>query len=71
MVINTRQLQSVRAKFGLQQGDLAKVINKTEATYSRKENNKAPFHLIEAKKITDFINELDKERNWIIEDIFF
>lgn len=71
MEINTKQLRSVRAKFDLTQLDLGNIIEKTDVTYSRKENNIRPFHLIEAKKITDYINELDKNKEWIIEDIFF
>lgn len=70
-MININQFRSIRAKFGLRQEDLAKIIGCTEATFSRKEKGYSNFTLNEAKEITDYINSLDKNKNYIIEDIFF
>lgn len=69
--INKRKLASVRALFGLTMQDVSDILKITSATYSRKENGENDFRLIEAKAITDYINTLDDDREWIIEDIFF
>lgn len=76
MQINPSKLRSIRARLDLNQKTMAKIIGKTEATYSRKENLEAPFTLSEAKDITDYINKLIREDDpWVkkmhIEDIFF
>ena len=71
MEIKTNQLRSIRAKFNLGQKDLAKVIDCTEATFSRKEKGHSKFTINEAKEITNYINSFAKDNNYIMEDIFF
>lgn len=69
--LNTRKLASIRALFDLNMSDMAKIIDATSVTYSRKENGENEFKLLEAKAIADYIDELDESKKWYIEDIFF
>ncbi|MDU6113781.1 MAG: helix-turn-helix transcriptional regulator [Paeniclostridium sordellii] len=50
-------LKSLRAKKGLRQKDLAKVLNISASTYSSKENGERRFTIEEAIAIADFFNQ--------------
>lgn len=72
MCLNTNKIKSVLVLFGLTLEDIAQLLDKKDkSTISKKFNNDTQITLIEAKKITDLINEKDENKQWIIEDIFF
>lgn len=50
-------LKSLRAKRGLRQKDLAKVLNMSASTYSSKENGERRFTIEEAIAIADFFKQ--------------
>jgi putative transcriptional regulator len=59
-----RELKILRCKQDLNQADVAKILNITISSYSRKENGKQGFSLKEAMIISKLFNKS-------IEEIFF
>jgi len=62
--INTNKLRALRAEHGMNQEDIAELLNMAETTYNRKEKGHNEFSLSEAKKISEIFDRP-------IEDIFF
>lgn len=58
------ELKVLRCRNKLSQGDIAKKLDITTASYNKKENGKQAFSLLEAKKIAAIFN-------LSIEEIFF
>ncbi|MDC4241977.1 helix-turn-helix domain-containing protein [Clostridium tertium] len=61
------KLKILRIKKGIKQKDIATLLNITANSYTKKENNKNPFTLREAKILKDFFSM----SNEIFIEIFF
>lgn len=61
------ELKALRIKRGLKQKDIAKLLNINTNTYTKKENNKNPFTLAEAKILKDYF----QINNNLFFEIFF
>lgn len=59
-----KKLKVYRTMNGVNQGELAKLLEITLSTYSKKETGKAVFTLVEAKKLSEYFNTN-------IEELFF
>lgn len=64
MINVSNKLKSLRALKGLDQKNIAKILNISVTSYSLKENGKKPFTLQEAKLLADLFNKT-------IDEIFF
>ena len=62
------KLIGYRKMFGLNQSDVAKVLNIGINTYSFKENGKTEFNISEAKAITNLLKEYNPKLT--IDEIF-
>lgn len=54
--MSNQTLKAYRMLKGVKQEDIARILEITLTTYSKKETGKAQFSLYEAKKISDYLN---------------
>ncbi len=62
--MENRLLKMLRAREGLNQADMAKMLGVSLPSYANKENGKAEWKVREARKISDFFDVS-------VEDLFF